>query len=131
MQFFYTNIKARGSSAVSSTERTAMRDAVTDYGALMPQPVGQDEPVTIPEHARATVTSTDSRAITENPIYQVEQPQPEVMEYPEPEQYSLDIPLLIDSDASEMSIDIDGPVPPMFVDATHVFWESFPGETEH
>jgi hypothetical protein len=45
MQIFYSNVKLRGISAVTSTERTAMRHAMIDYGALQQSPVGESDPI--------------------------------------------------------------------------------------
>jgi hypothetical protein len=50
MQVFYANIKSRGESGVSALERTQMRDAIVDYGALHNTPVSDRASPIIPRN---------------------------------------------------------------------------------
>lgn len=64
MQIFYSNIRAEGDQAVTSSERREMRNAIIDYGALQPDPVLQpyeesnDEQVRGPSQNRSNISHT-------------------------------------------------------------------------
>ncbi|KAK5989542.1 putative transcriptional regulatory PB1A11.04c-like protein [Cladobotryum mycophilum] len=113
MHIFYSNIKSKGTQAVSPKERREMRNAIVDYGALQPSPVQVHDSGTEEEDAEAVSEAEDANDA-----------QMETQDFGP-------VPLPpADIDLFDTHFDIDAAMRASFADATHGFWEGFPGNME-
>ncbi|KAH7159578.1 fungal-specific transcription factor domain-containing protein [Dactylonectria estremocensis] len=112
MQLFYSNIKTEGDQAVTPGERREMRNAIIDYGALQPDPVRQPD-IESNEESMADVEEVVSRS--------------DDLEF---NAQGMNFIAPADIDLFDTNLEFGSSMQAAFADATHGFWESFPGSMD-
>ncbi|KOS19519.1 putative transcriptional regulatory protein [Escovopsis weberi] len=114
MHLFYSNIKTKGKASVSYKERKEMRNAIVDYGALQPSPV------------QAHDSSTEEE---DNLVSEAEEGNLADADEAEADFGAVPMPPA-DVDLFDTHFDIDAAMRASLADATHGFWEGYPGRVE-